>query len=929
MLGKAMQDLPRGTVTFLFTDVVGNTRLGRLYPTAMEADLRRHEEIVALAVRSHGGTLFKWVGDESQAAFARPIDAVNAAVDAQLALKRERWQVPESDPFRVRMAIDLCVADPRKDDQGNLDYRTPNLNPLGRLRGAGHGGQILVSSVVEDLVRDELREKGAALENLGEYRLEDLEPERLFQVVHPDLESVFPPLRSAARFTHNLPYLPTPLIGRERETADVREMLREDRVRLATLTGPGGTGKTRLAIHVAAGLLDAFADGVFLVDLAALSDPEVVPSVIARTLGVREEPERPIVASVAEWLRDRQVLLVLDTFEQVVGAAAIVAELLGACPRLKILVASRVALSIQAEHVYPVPSLAVPDESGPAEVVIASESVRLFVERARSLQPDFAANATSAPSLARICARLDGLPLAIELAAARIKVFPPQVLAARLERRLPFLTGGPRDLPARQRTLRDTIAWSYDLLGPAEQSLFRRLSVFAGGFSFESAVAVAGSDELRASGFELAAEGPIDDAGRVVDRSGFDARRSTLEPLDGIQVLIDHSLLRQEHRDGEPRYAILDTIREFGWDRLDADGELAIAQDRHAAVFLDLAQRTEPHLRGAERERQLASLDREQDNLRAALGWLRDRGDAERGLRLASALWQWWWWRTSLVEGRRWLEEMLALPDAHHYPRLRARALTGLATLVETQGEHEASDELFAQAEELWQKEGDPHGLATSLLFRWLVAFDNEDYRRMNELAQLSHETFESVGDTWGVALSETELGISAMREGRLGEAEAHLTSSLTRFGSIQDRWGVAVATGTLGNVEFGKAAAAAGSGDVAAAMALHGLGMTRLKESFDLFLQMDDGWGLATFMLAPARAASDLRQWERAARLMGAAVAFSDAIGAPVRLPFRELFNANKAKAQNNLGEEAFARAWAEGQAMSPKQAIEYAFSV
>jgi hypothetical protein len=266
--------------------------------------------------------------------------------------------------------------------------------------------------------------------------------------------------------------------------------------------------------------------------------------------------------------------------------------------------------------------------------------------------------------------------------------------------------------------------------------------------------------------------------------------------LDVIQDLIDNSLLRPEEQEDEPRFRMLDTIREFGEDRLEAAGEAVAMHDLHAALFLDLAEQTEPHLRGAERERRLASLDRERDNFRAALGWLHERGDAERGLRLASSLWQWWWWRTSLVEGRRWLEDMLALPGAGAHRRLRARVLTGLATLVETQGEHEAAEELFAQAEALWQEEGDRHGLATSFLFRWLVAFDHENYPRMNELARASRATFEEVGDAWGIALSDAELGISAMREGRLDDADSLLTQSHDRFTTIRDRWGIAVAKG-------------------------------------------------------------------------------------------------------------------------------------
>ena len=901
-----MQDPPRGTVTFLFTDVVGNTRLARLYPTAMEADLRRHEEIIAAAVKAHGGFLFKWVGDESQSAFDRSIDAVRAAIDAQVALTREFWQVPESNPFRVRMAIDLCDAEPRTDDQGNLDYRTPNLNPLGRLRGAGHGGQILVSPVVEDLVRDQLRDLGVVLKNLGEHRLEDLEPERIFQIVHPELEFDFPLLPSSARFTHNLPPLPTSLIGREHETAEVRELLLNDHVRLVTLTGPGGTGKTRLAIHVAAGLLQEFADGVFLVDFASLQDPDLVPSVVARTIGVREVPDRSPADSLVDWLRGRQVLLVLDTFEQVIEASGFLSQVLVDCSRLKLLVATRRALPIQAAHEYPVLPLDIPDANGPIERIVAAESVRLFVERARAHQPTSKVTSENAPTLARICAHLDGLPLAIELAAARIKVFPPAALLSALQRRLPLLTGGARDLPRRQQTLRDAIAWSYDLLSEEVQALFRRLSVFKGGFSFQAASALL--SERRSNGSPLSACPPL-----------------RLSALDGIQDLIDNSLLRPEEREDEPRYLMLDTIREFGEDRLEAAGESVAMHDVHAVLFHELAEQTEPHLRGAERERRLASLDRERDNLRAALGWLHERGDAERGLRLASSLWQWWWWRTSLAEGRRWLEDMLALPGAEAHKKLRARALTGLATLVETQGEHKASEDLFAQAESLWQELGDRHGLATSFLFRWLVAFDHEDYTRMNELALASCVTFEEVGDTWGIALSETERGIGAMREAREGgldqaaarakldEAEGLLRSSLARFAGIPDRWGIAVATGTLGNVAFIKTE--------------YALGIIRLKETFELFLQMNDGWGLATFMLAPARAAADLQQWEYATHLMGAAEAFSDAIGAPVRLPFRKLFQDNKAKAKASLGDEEFARAWAMGQAMSPKQAIEYAF--
>ncbi|HEY7035906.1 MAG TPA: NB-ARC domain-containing protein, partial [Thermomicrobiales bacterium] len=493
-----MQDpLPRGTVTFLFTDIEGSTRLSEGREEVWRLVRSRYFAILDEAAIAQKGFVFdKSGGDSARIAFHSPSDALNAAVAAQKKLFAEPWLLGE--PLRVRMALHTCEAAPEWDGN-SWDYLTPKLNRLGRLLPAGHGGQILLTSASYGLLSDTVF-GDVTIRDLGEHRLRDLAAEHIYQAIHPDLPDQFPPLNTAARFTHNLPYLPTSLVGRERETAEIRGLLLRDDVRLVTLTGPGGTGKTRLAIHVAAGLLEDFADGVFLVDLAALADPDLVPSVVARTLGVREEPERPVIESIVEWLRNRRVLLVLDTFEQVIAAASVVAELLGTCPRLKILIASRAALSIQGEQNYPVPSLAVPDALAPPEAIFTAESVQLFVERARNLQPAFIASATIAPSLAKICARLDGLPLAIELAAARIKLFPPQVLSEKLERRLSLLTGGARDLPSRQRTLRATIAWSYDLLPQPEQVLFRHLSVFAGGFSYEAAEAVCGRQGSRVGG---------------------------------------------------------------------------------------------------------------------------------------------------------------------------------------------------------------------------------------------------------------------------------------------------------------------------------------------------------------------------------------------------------------------------------------------
>ncbi|MCC7022208.1 MAG: adenylate/guanylate cyclase domain-containing protein, partial [Thermomicrobiales bacterium] len=517
--------LSSGTVAFLFTDVAGSTRLWEIDRAAMHGAVQRQIDLLGTIVTAHGGVLYKVVGDGTQAAFSAAVDALGAAVDAQRALLAEPW--PGSPgPLRVRMALHVGQATPR-----DGDHLAAALNRLARLLGAGHGGQILLTESARQLSRDSLP-AGVVLRDLGAHRLRDLqEPEKVFQVVAPGLPDTFPPLNSLTGHPTNLTAPPTAIIGREAEITDVLRRF-DAGARLVTMIGPGGSGKTRLAQEIAAEALGRFADGVFFVDLSPLRQAADVLPAVAVSLGVRENPGQPVREALSFYLSDRALLLVLDNFEQVLGAAADVGALLAACPRLAILATSREALRLRAEQVVRVAPLPVPEDGAPAGLahLAAVPSVALFVERARAADPAFTLTTDNGLAVAAICRRLDGLPLAIELAAARVRHFPPSVLLARLQRSLPMLTGGPRDAPDRQRTLRQAIAWSYDLLGPEDQALFRALGVFVGGCTFSSAEAVA------------AAVGEVD-------------------IFAGLPSLCDQNLLLLDATGTEPRYRMLETIR--------------------------------------------------------------------------------------------------------------------------------------------------------------------------------------------------------------------------------------------------------------------------------------------------------------------------------------------------------------------------------
>jgi predicted ATPase len=817
-----MRELPTGTVTFLFTDIEGSTRLLRELGGGYAEALSTHRRVLRNAFARHGGVEVDTQGDAFFVAFKRAADALAAAADAQ--------QTLGGGPIRVRMG--LHTGEPALTDEG---YVGLDVHRAARIAAAAHGGQVLVSQTTRELAGDD------GLHDLGEHRLKDLAaPERIFQFG----EGEFPPLKTL--YQTNLPVQPTPFVGRQRELTELLDLV--NRHRLVTLTGPGGSGKTRLALQAAAELVDEFADGVWFVSLAALRNPEFVEATIAEALGVRDVLER--------YLRTKEMLLVLDNFEQLVEAAPLVAELAATASSIRFLVTSRERLALAGEHEFAVPPL------------VVDEAVSLFSLLAQALNPGFESNR----DVTEICSRLDGLPLAVELAAARSKVLTPAQILGRLGNRLDLLTGGARDAPRRQRALRPTIEWSYELLDPPERVQLARLSVLAGSFSLEAAEGIARAD------------------------------------IDTLASLVDKSLLR---RTDEGRFFMLEMIQEFAAERLEELGETKSLRVRQAEWTLALAERAEPHLEGSDQTTWFDLLELERDNIRAAFTTLSKLGRYDDGLRLAAALWRLWFSRGPVVEGTRVVEAALvAAPTAAVADRLVA--LRALGYFAYAGGAWAEAARFLTQALDLSRRAVNIREQALALLGLGACAATQNDLatakRHHEEAARLAAD----IADVRTAGIAAATLGTLALHERDYVRARALFEQSLAAFGD--DEFATVV---NLGNLSL--TALRLGEIDEAAA---------RIRENLRLAVRLQDNLATAHALEILAAVVNARAQSTLAAQVLGAAAGLREEESLSLQELEDELHEETYGSVRSLLGEEGFAEQLELGSSSELREVVERALS-
>ncbi len=760
--------LPTGIVTFLFSDIEGSTRRWETHREIMDGAVARHDAQVRAAVEAHGGHIFKTAGDGFCVVFARVSDALAACVEAQRSLSAEDFSAVGG--LRVRCALHTGEAVER-----DGDYFGPAVNRVARLMSIGHGGQILVSAATRELARTDLP-AGTELVDLGPQQLKDLtEPEHVWQLNITGLPTVFPPLRSLDALPNNLPVQPTTFVGREHDLAEVKDLV--GRSSLLTLVGSGGVGKTRLALQVGVELLDRYPDGVWFVDLAPITDPELVSSVIAQALGMSQQGGRPVDASIPPWLKRKKLLLIVDNCEHVLETVALLASsIIRTGSEVRILATSRQALDIRGEVIHRLPSLSVPAEvvGMSAAEALHYDAVVLFVDRARAADTRFALTADSAPIVAQICRRLDGIPLAIELAAARVKMLSIPNLAQRLNERFKVLTGTSRDVLARQKTLSATIDWSYDLLTPQEQAFFARLGVFAGGFSLDAATTVCGSKGL-----------------------------DEIDILDLLTSLTDKSLVVADTSDKYERYRLLESTAAYALEKLSASGRREALARRHAEYFRDRAQAAAADERWATGSAiaWLAGVELELDNYRAVLEWALTQGnDAVLGGAIAGALGGLWANAGLAVEGRYWLGLAVERVNEAEQPRVAASLRLALCNFSLGKRKYDEAE----RAVRLYESVDDSRAAARAR--RQLAHALYQMGGRLDEARETivrALATLRECGDTWFTANCLNQQAAIESDRGDLRAARELYAQSLAAFRQLGDESGTAIVLGNIAELEF------------------------------------------------------------------------------------------------------------------------------